>query len=74
MKNSNVTIGMQVTVSDAPDTVVYTVAEKNGFIVRLDYVTESGQKVSGGYIDTSVLRKPTKAQLQGVRISPYQKA
>jgi carbon monoxide dehydrogenase subunit G len=39
------------------------VEKLNGFQAHLVYEDESGQTVSGGRIDVSILRKPTKVQL-----------
>lgn len=64
MDNKKVTVGMKVCVNDLPDSIVYTVAEKNGFNVRLTYEIDDGSTVDGGVIDTSYLKKPTKLQLQ----------
>lgn len=52
-----------VVVNDLPDTVVYQIDEVEGFMASLSY--ESGyRRVSGGKLDVSMLRKPTREQLE----------
>lgn len=63
MKRDLVKVGMRVAVNGSPTGQVYLVAELAGFNAKLVYTTD-GKTVSGGIVDTSVLRKPTKRQLQ----------
>jgi len=55
--------GLQVVVSEAPDTQLYDVEAVEGLNVLLTYTLNDGRKVDGGVIDYSVCRVPTKAQL-----------
>lgn len=63
MKTEQVQVGKLVTVNDLPDTPVYKVKDLEGNIAQLTYLTGGGKEVSGGAMDISILRKPTKAQL-----------
>lgn len=69
MKKDEVTIGMLVAVNDLNDGVVYTVAEKDGFLVKLTYRDGLNNVVSAGIIDVYTLRKPTKKQLKNANLS-----
>ena len=62
MRLSEVKRGMQVVVSDAPSTQIYTVEEPRGLEVLLSY--KAGGRECTSLIDVSVLRNPTKKQLQ----------
>ena len=62
MRLSEIKRGMQVVVSDAPSTQIYTVEEPRGLEVLLSY--KSGGRECTSLIDVSALRKPTKKQLQ----------
>jgi hypothetical protein len=62
IKRENLTIGMQVVVNNEPDATVYTIAELEGFNAKLTYEC-AGKTLSGGWTDTSLLLKPTAAQL-----------
>ena len=62
MRLSEVKRGMQVVVSDAPSTQVYTVEEPRGLEVLLSYT--AGGRECTSLIDVSCLRKPTKLQLK----------
>lgn len=65
MDIDKVKIGMLVTVNDLPDGQVYKVKEFSStskFGVRLTYIRRNTE-YSGGWIDSSCLRKPTATQL-----------
>jgi hypothetical protein len=67
MKMNEIKKGMQVVTNDHPKTQVYNVEGTDGrFMVELVYMLKDGTKVRGGFLDISVLRKPTKRQLGGV--------
>lgn len=59
--------GLQVVVSEAPDTQLYTIKEtaRGGRAVHLVYPldTPDRKEVSGGWIDYGVCMYPTTAQL-----------
>jgi hypothetical protein len=63
MKFAELAIGDPVVVTDAPDATVFTVRaldEENG-LVALQYVTERGLPVRGGWMDPSLVRRaPTE--------------
>ena len=63
MKREQVKPGMQVAVNNLPAGTIYKVEEVSGFDARLSYRSGSWKKVSGGWLDVSCLRKPTKKQL-----------
>lgn len=57
-----------VVVNDLDDTIVYIVESVKGFMVSLQY--QSGYKlVSGGELDISMLRKPSRKQLENNGLS-----
>jgi len=57
--------GLQVVVSEAPDTQLYTIEAVKGLNVHLVYVLpRSVNKVSAGWIDYGVCMEPTAAQLK----------
>lgn len=61
MNLKDVSVDDLVVVNDIEDTIVYTVDELKGFMAKLSY--ESGyNRVNGGYLDVSMLRKPTRKQ------------
>lgn len=66
MKVAQVKKGMLVTVNSLPDGQVYTVSRVKGFTAHLTYQRDLGgtpSTFSGGCMDVSVLRKPTKEQM-----------
>lgn len=63
MQLSEVKVGMQVVVNTLLDTPIYRVEGLDGYEARLSYMRGTN-KVRGGSIDVSVLKKPTKAQLK----------
>jgi hypothetical protein len=63
MKFEDIQCGDLVAVNNLSNGQVYTVAEKVApFRVGLEYPVQ-GEMGSGGFIDISVLRKPTKKQM-----------
>ena len=63
MKNTDVKVGMEVVVNKLTDTQIYKVSRLEGFVVGLTYMSEKGILCNGGDMDTSVLMKPSRAQL-----------
>ena len=62
----NVKVGDQVVVNDLPDTQVYRVKEVRGHMVGLTY-TVQGEDAETGWVDVTMIRKPTKKQLANHR-------
>ena len=56
MKKTEIYLGMQVCVNDAPDATIYEIDCIDGFQVHLIYETKMGA-VSAGWVDVSMLRK-----------------
>ena len=56
-------VGMQVVVSDQPDTYVYTVSRVNGQAVSVEYTMANGSKVQVGTLHYSLFYRPTQEQL-----------
>lgn len=63
MKNCKV--GDKVVVNELLDTQIYVVASIEGHTCKLEYLQGDGRMINGGYMDVSVLRKPTAKQLKG---------
>lgn len=63
MKLENVKVGDLVAVNSVPDGEVYEVNKIHKFMVHLVQYY-NGQKLDSGWIDHSVLKKPTKSQLE----------
>lgn len=60
-------VGDLVVVAKLPDAQVYRITQIEGFNVELEYEIKGHAPLSGGWIDISVLKEPTKAQLANHR-------
>lgn len=64
LKLEDFKVGMLVTTTDSNQGTIYTIEEVVGFGVRLTYPLMSGGKVSGGWVDYSLLRFPSSIQIK----------
>jgi hypothetical protein len=55
--------GKQVVVNDSDHAIIYTVAEIQGFGVRLEYEC-AGKLLNAGWLDVSYLQNPTSKQMK----------
>jgi hypothetical protein len=57
MNPKQLSVGMRVVVVDEPDAHVYTIAQIDGFNVKLVYPLKSGKIVDGGVCDASYIKR-----------------